>query len=52
LRDGIFAEATLLYYDGMFHGCPYTYPDYLWPATLRFLHACRARYLEQLRQLG
>lgn len=52
LRDGIFAEATLLYYDGMFHGCPYTYPDYLWPATLRFLHACRGRYLEQLRQLG
>lgn len=52
LRGGIFAEATLLYYDRMFHGCTYTYPDYLWPATLRFMTACRARYLEQLRQHG
>jgi Domain of unknown function (DUF4416) len=52
LRGGIFAEATLLYYDHSFHGCPYTYPDYLWPETLRFLSACRGRYLAQLRQLG
>jgi hypothetical protein len=52
LRGGIFAEATLLYYDGVFHGCPYTYPDYLWPPTLRFLTVSRTRYLEQLRQLG
>jgi hypothetical protein len=49
LRDGIFAEATLLYDHGMFHGLAYTYPDYLWPATLRFFEDCRARYLEQLR---
>jgi hypothetical protein len=52
LRDGIFAEATLLYYDGAFHGCSYTYPDYLWPKTLQFLTASRTRYLEQLRRLG
>jgi hypothetical protein len=52
LRGGIFAEATLLYYHGRFNGCAYTYTDYLWPATLRFLSACRGRYLEQLRQLG
>jgi len=52
LRGGIFAEATLLYYDGVFHGLPYTYPDYLWPPTLRFLMLSRTRYLEQLRQLG
>jgi hypothetical protein len=51
LRGGIFAEATLLYHDGAFHGCAYTYPDYLWPEALRFLTTCRARYLEQLRQL-
>lgn len=51
LRGGIFAEATLLYYNGGFHGCRYTYPDYLWPETLRFLSACRGRYLEQLRQV-
>ncbi len=52
LRGGIFAEATLHYYDGMFHSCAHTYPDYLWPVTLRFLTACRARYLEQLRRPG
>jgi hypothetical protein len=52
LRAGIFAEATLLYYDGTFHGCSYTYPDYLWPESQHFLTACRGRYLEQLRQLG
>lgn len=52
LRGGIFAEATLLYYEGMFHGCAYTYPDYLWSGTLLFMTACRARYLEQLRQRG
>jgi len=52
LRGGIFAEATLLYIDAAFHGCAYTYPDYLWPEALAFFAACRARYLAQLRQLG
>ncbi len=51
LRGGVFAEATLLYYDGEFHGCIYTYPDYLWPETLHFLKLCRVRCLEQLRQV-
>ncbi len=49
LRSGIYAEATLLYYEGAFHGCPYTYRDYLWPETLAFLTALRAVYLTQLR---
>jgi hypothetical protein len=52
LRGGIFAEATLLYFDAAFHGCPYTYPDYLWSETLSFFTVCRARYLEQLRRFG
>ncbi|HEY7558261.1 MAG TPA: DUF4416 family protein [Candidatus Binatia bacterium] len=52
LRSGIFAEATLFYFDAAFHGCAYTYPDYLWSETLSFFTVCRARYLEQLRQLG
>jgi hypothetical protein len=51
LARGVFAEATMLYHDGGFHACPYTYPDYLWPESLRFLSACRGRYLEQLRRL-
>ena len=52
LRGGIFAEATLLYFDAAFHGCAYTYPDYLWSETLSFFTDCRARYIAQLRQLG
>jgi hypothetical protein len=51
LSGGIFAEATLLYYDAAFHGCAYTYPDFLWPETLCFLSASRTRYLAQLRRL-
>ena len=52
LDGGIYAEATLMYYDGGFHGLPYTYADYLWPETLSFLTRLRAVYLEQLRQTG
>jgi hypothetical protein len=49
LRGGIFAEATLLYSNGAFHGSSHTYPDYLWPETLIFLNRCRSVYLKQLR---
>jgi hypothetical protein len=52
LSDGIYAEATLLYHDGEFHGCPYTYRDYLWPETLAFMRAMRLAYLDQLRSFG
>jgi len=52
LRGGIFAEAALLYFNAGFHANAYTYPDYLWPETLDFFTACRARYLEQLREIG
>jgi len=52
LDRGIYAEATLLYHSGGFHGLPYTYPDYLWAETLAFLSQLRAVYLEQLRQAG
>ena len=50
LNSGIYAEATLLYYDGAFHGLEYTYRDYLWPDTLAFLAQLRTRYLTQLRR--
>ena len=52
LRAGVFAEATLLYHDGVFHGSSYTYQDYLWPETLSFLTCLRSIYLAQLKQLG
>jgi hypothetical protein len=52
LHAGIYGEATLLYYDGAFHGLQYTYTDYLWPETLAFFGQLRAAYLAQLKQLG
>lgn len=52
LHSGIYGEATLLYYDGGFHGLQYTYRDYLWPETLAFLTALREAYLGQLKRLG
>ena len=52
LDGGIYAEATLIYHDGGFHGLPYTYPDYLWPGTIAFMTRLRARYLEGLRHIG
>jgi len=52
LHSGIYGEATLLYYDGGFHGLDYTYQDYLWLETLVFFTTLREAYLAQLRKLG
>lgn len=52
LHSGIYGEATLLYYNGRFHGLDYTYRDYLWRETLTFLTTLRETYLGQLKQLG
>ena len=52
LRGGIFAEVALEFYDGGFHGCQHTYPDYLWVQTLAFLTCARGFYLDQLRRLS
>jgi len=51
LHSGIFAETTLHYHDGGFHGLSYTYPDYLWRETLAFLSSLRASYLDRLKEL-
>lgn len=52
LNSGIFAEATLFYHHGAFHGLSYTYPDYLTPQATEFLNRIRSIYVEQLRHLG
>jgi len=46
LRDGIFAELTLLYRDGGWEPLPWTYPDYRTEACLEFLGRCRKRLLD------
>ncbi|MBP7341145.1 MAG: DUF4416 family protein [Smithellaceae bacterium] len=50
LRDGIYADLTLLYSGGAFRALPWTYPDYADEKQLAMLAAIRSRYLLQLRQ--
>jgi hypothetical protein len=52
LHSGIYAEVTLQFYEGEFHGSPHTYPDYLWTETLAFLTSVRFLHLDQLRRTG
>ncbi len=48
LRDGIYAEITLLYRKGGFEALPWTYPDYRSAAYHEVLHDLRSRYKQQL----
>lgn len=49
LRDGIYADLTLIYQKGRFRSLDWTYPDYAGESIIRFLTAVRARYLCQMR---
>lgn len=50
LRDGVYAEVTLIYRDGAFHSLPWTYPDFQSDEYLRFLTDARAA-LRRLRKI-
>ena len=50
LRDGIYADLTLIYQKGRFHSLPWTYPDYAEAAQQKFFEAIRSRYLVQLKK--
>jgi len=52
LRDGIYADLTLIYSAGSFRPLPWTYPDYAAPETLAMLQAMREKYLGQLKKAG
>ena len=52
LRDGIFADLTLLYKDKSFQALPWTYPDYGEEATRGMFKRIREKYLLQLREGG
>jgi hypothetical protein len=49
LRDGIYADLTLIYQGKKFHALPWTYPDYADERQLAMLGAIRSRYLLQLK---
>jgi hypothetical protein len=50
LRDGIYADLTLVYRQGDFRRLPWTYPDYADRTLRRFLCSVRDRYAFELRQ--
>ena len=49
LRDGIYAEVTLVYRDKSYRPLPWTYPDFRSPEYLEILHGLRGRFKERLR---
>lgn len=50
LRDGIYADLTLIYQKGGFQRLPWSYPDYAAPDTIAMLSRIREKYLLQLRE--
>jgi hypothetical protein len=52
LRDGIYADLTLIYQGKKFCPLPWTYPDYADEKQLLMLSKIRAKYLLQLKMAG
>jgi len=51
LRDGIYADLTLIYQGKKFRSLPWTYPDYADEKQLLMLGRIREKYLLQLKML-
>ncbi len=49
LRDGIYADLTLIYRNKSFQPLEWTYPDYRQEAVIRLFNQFRRKYLENLR---
>jgi hypothetical protein len=49
LREGIYADLTLIYREKAFHTLPWTYPDYAGGEVIGMLTRIREKYLLQLR---
>jgi hypothetical protein len=49
LREGIYADLTLIFRDKTFHSLPWTYPDYASGEVIGMLTRIRERYLLQLK---
>ena len=50
LRDGVYADLTLIYQSKKFCSLPWTYPDYAAEKQLLMFDKIRTRYLLQLKQ--
>jgi len=50
LREGIYADLTLIFRDKTFQALPWTYPDYADPEQIDFFNRIRSRYIVQIRQ--
>ncbi len=50
LRDGIYADLTLIYKNGSFRALEWTYPDYRQADMISQFNELRTRYVEALRQ--
>jgi hypothetical protein len=51
LRNGVYADLTLIYREGGFKTLPWTYPDYASPKLMGLLIKIRAKYMEQLKTM-
>jgi hypothetical protein len=49
LRDGIYADLTLMYRGKSFHALPWTYPDYSEKPVIEMLNRIRSKYLIQMK---
>lgn len=49
LRDGIYADLTLVYRGKSFHPLPWTYPDYAEKKVIDIFNRIRAKYAEQMK---
>jgi hypothetical protein len=50
LRDGIYADLTLIYQNKSFRSLEWTYPDYRQEEVIRLFNELRRRYAEDLRK--
>ncbi len=50
LRDGVYADLTLIYRNGSFRALEWTYPDYRQSGTIDQFNELRKKYVEDLRQ--
>jgi hypothetical protein len=50
LRDGIYADLTLVYRDRQFHPLPWTYPDYAGGEIMGMLTRIREKYVLRMKE--